>query len=82
MLKNKNGSNPFGIIEMLPDDMRPCDSVLEHAKSFYPKISPEPDVVRAWDKNVIFDFYNMRNGVVCLDQMVFSDGKIISWECE
>lgn len=81
MLKNKYGHNPFSLIEMLPDSMRPSDEVIEHAKSMYSKINM-PDIVRAWDKKVIFGWYFKRNQVTCMNEMIFSEGKLIEWEWE
>lgn len=80
-LKNKYGDNPFGIIEMLPDSMRPSDEVISHAKSMYTKINM-PDLVRAWDKKVIFAWYFKRNQVTCMNEMIFSEGNMITWEWE
>ena len=81
MLKNKYGGNPFGIIEMLPDNMLPAKEVLDHAKEIYPKISM-PDTVRAWNREVIFGYYFKKNSVTCLNELIFSEGRNMRWECE
>jgi hypothetical protein len=80
-LKNKNGSNPFGVIEMLPDNQLPPKDVIEHAKEVYPQVKM-PDTVRAWNKEIIFGYYSKKNEITILDEMIFSEGRKIRWEYE
>jgi hypothetical protein len=81
ILKNKNGANPFGIIEMLPDEERPMDNIIVTAKNIYELLINKPDIVRAWNGSVLFDFYFTRNDCVRVNQLIFSsDG--ISFECD
>ena len=81
MLKNKNGANPFSVIEMLPEHQLPSKEVLDFAKEWYPKVTM-PDTVRAWNKEVIFGYYECKNNVTHLNELIFSDNKNIRWECE
>lgn len=81
MLRSNTGPMPFGIIEMLPDNMRPSDEVISYAKEMYTKVT-KPDTVRAWNGEVIFGYYFKRNCVTCLNELIFSEGRNMRWECE
>ena len=78
-LKNNNGANPFGIIEMLPDNQQPSKDVIEHAKEMYNSVKI-PDTVRAWNGEIIFGYYYKKNEITVLDEMIFSEGRKIRWE--
>lgn len=80
-LKNKYGANPFGVIEMLPENMLPPQDVLDHAKEVYPQVKM-PDTVRAWNGEIIFGYYSKKNNMTALDEMIFSEGRKIRWEYE
>lgn len=79
MLKNKHGHNPFSLVESLPDEMRPQDEVINHAKLFYSVIN-QPDLVTAWNNQVIFTWYFKKNKVTYFNEMIFSKGNIIEWK--